>query len=67
MQIFPFLKLGLILQKDLLPIPVKDSMTAQHNERAVQILPFLAVDGRTIGVTARSAGLMASLTLFLHR
>lgn len=43
--------------------PGVDSIAAQHNRKAVQILPLLAVAGVTLGIATKMVGLTASLTL----
>jgi hypothetical protein len=47
MLVFLFPKLGVIHREEPLPIPVLDSIPAQH-KRAVQVIPLLAAVGITV-------------------
>ena len=60
--VFLFPELGVIHRKE--PLFVGDTIPAQHNKRAVQIVPLLVTAGITIGVGAPKAGLTMSLTLY---
>ena len=61
-MVFLFPELGVIHRKE--PLFVGDTIPAQHNKRAVQIVPLLVTAGITIGVGAPKAGLTMSLTLY---
>lgn len=50
------------MEKHYLLTPGVDSIAAQHNRKAVQIMPLLAVAGITLGVATRTEGLTTSLT-----
>lgn len=61
--VFLFPKMRVLHGEEPLLTPGVNSIAAQHNRKAVQILPLLTVTRITLGVATRTEGLTASLTL----
>jgi hypothetical protein len=61
--IFLFSEVGVIHRKEPLAIPVVNTIPAQHDMRADQVMPLLVIVGITTGACAGTAGLTTSQTL----